>query len=396
MLQLIDKQINYDFSRCQQCGACGSVCPTGAISYEIIDNGLKRIEVNDKKCIKCQKCVKVCPAHRMLGDNYLEALPDKKYFFAWNTDDMIRHDSSSGGATKTIIINSLKSGLVDGVYSLRKLESYPSAVGEFYTKKNIPSYEDLPNSVYHSVIACTEISKVQKVHRLMIVGTSCQLHALEQALKGKYEELIKVCIFCKQQKHLGCTKWLAKVTGSKISIDSKFTAEYRGIGWPGYVRVNNKSIAWEHAAGLPFGRRLWLVPGCDICGDPFGMEVKADISVMDPWVIRKGNSLGETLVTIHTVMGRKLITETRNLGFKEKSYREIEPALGLGDIRRKRQCVAFFKGEMVDPVVAKAAKAELKQRKQLEWMLETLPRLPFIFYRLLNKVFPKQRDLILR
>lgn len=396
MLQLIEKQINYDFSRCQQCGACGSVCPRGAISYEATDNGLKRIELDDEKCIKCLKCVKVCPAHRVLGDNYFEALPDKKYFFAWNTDDKIRRDSSSGGATKTIIIDSLKSGLVDGVYSLRKLESYPSAVGEFYTKKNIPSYEDMPNSVYHSVMVCTEISKVQKVHRLMIVGTSCQLYALEQALKGKYDELIKVCIFCKQQKHLGSTKWLAKVSGSKISNDSTFTAVYRGIGWPGYVRINKKPIAWEHAAGLPFGRRLWLVPGCEVCGDPFGMEVKADISVMDPWVIRKENCLGETLVTVHSGMGRKLITETRNLGFEEKSYSVIEPALGLDDIRRKRQCVAYFKGDMVDSVVAKASIAELKQRKQLEWMLEKLPRLPFICYRLLNKVFPKQRDKILR
>lgn len=396
MLQLINNQINYDFSCCQQCGACGAICPRGAVSMEPNEDGVRRIMIDETKCVKCQKCVKVCPANRKLLDNYIEFLPKKKYYFAWNADDQIRHESSSGGTTKTIIIESLRSGLVDGVYSLRKLDMYPSAVGEFYTKSHIPSYNDMPNSVYHSVMACSEIKKVQKVHRLMIVGTSCQLYALEHALKGKYDELVKICIFCKQQKTLDSTKWLAKISGTSAKNKSALSTTYRGNGWPGVVRLNNKSIAYEQAAGLPFGRRLWMVPGCNICGDPFGLEVGADISVMDPWGIRKNNNLGETLVTVHTETGHKLITETENLGWEEKSYKQVEPALGLSDIWRKRACVPYFKGEKVSPIVEKAAKAEVRQRQKLEWILETLPRLPIICYRLLNKIVPKKRDLILK
>lgn len=395
MLNFNQGSIQHTSNNCQQCGACASVCPRNAISFQTKQNGLKDIIIDKDICIHCAKCVNVCPANRLSTDtSYIETLCNKKYCFAYNEDSVIRHKSSSGGAGKTIIIENLKSGVVDGVYSLRKLDVYPSAIGEFYTRKNIPSYDDLPNSVYHSIMACTEINKAKKVNRMMIVGTSCQLYALEKALRGKYEKLIKVCIFCKQQKHLGCTRFLAKAIGTSIEGD-KFKSQYRGEGWPGIVRINDKTLKWEQAAGLPFGRRLWCVPGCNICGDPFGMEIGADISLMDPWGIRRENEFGETLVTVHTEVGENLIKNTRHLVVEEKSYDEIRVALGEADIWRKRATIPYFLGHECSNVVRRAGEVEEKQRKMLECTLEMLPRMPFFFYRLLNKLVPRKRDKIL-
>lgn len=400
MLQLKDNYIVYNFKQCQQCGACMEVCSKAAISFQPTKDGLKEIIIDDEKCIRCKRCVRVCPANRqvqatMEKDDYMDDFPKKQYFLAYHDDDKVRHDSSSGGATRTLIVESLKSGYVDGVCSMRKLEKYPSAVGAFYTRENLPDYDTLPNSVYHSVIIGTAIKDVKPCNRLMIVGTSCQLYALEHALKGKYKELVKVCIFCKQQKTLGSTRWLGKAMGLKKLEISKISTRYRGNGWPGNLRVMEAQLPWNRAAGLPFGRRLWTVPGCNVCGDPFGTEASADLSMMDPWHIREENDLGETLAIVHTPVGLGLIKNTPHLKYDAKTYQEVEPALGIGDIWRKRVCVPWFRGEKVEPVVARGAKAEMKMRHCLEWWLEHTPRVPFIFYRILNRLLPQVRDKIL-
>lgn len=396
MISIQNNIISFDIQGCQQCGACGVVCSKSAISFCDLENGTKNISIDQDKCVKCGRCVNVCPSHRILHDDaYLENLKETKYYLAYNQNEEIRRASSSGGVCRTLIIESLKNDIVDGVYSLRKLDKYPSAVGEFYTQEDIPDYDDIPNSVYHSIMACTELGKVHKVKRLMLVGTSCQLYALEKALKGKYDELIKICIFCKQQKTLASTKWLAKAMGVRLPSKQNISTCYRGDGWPGNLRVMEAQLPWNRAAGLPFGRRLWSVPGCNICGDPFGIEVGADLSLMDPWEIKKPNKLGETLVCVYTDNGLSMLESIQIIIKEEKTYHEIVPALGEFDVKCKRLLYPFYKGEKVEKEIEKAGKAEMKQRKQLEWMLESLPQMPFFFYRFLNKIYPKSRNSII-
>lgn len=48
---MIDKNV------CLGCGACASMCPVGAISFD--DNG--KAEINRDICIKCKTCEGVCP-----------------------------------------------------------------------------------------------------------------------------------------------------------------------------------------------------------------------------------------------------------------------------------------------------------------------------------------------
>lgn len=397
MLTVKDKTIKYDYSQCQQCGICESVCPKQAITMKFLENGLHEVVLDEDKCVRCQKCVKCCPANKkmLLHDDYLKEMPNKKYFLGYNKDNTIRRLSSSGGVCKTLIINSLKQGLVEGVYTMKKLCEYPSGEGEFYTKENVPDYADLANSVYHSVMIGTNIKKVQKCERLMIVGTSCQLRALEVALKGKYTELIKICIFCKQQKTLDSTRFLAKVNGLKIPENLKFSTRYRGEGWPGIVRVREAEMPWNRASQLPFGRRLWTVPGCNVCGDPFGMECNADITLMDPWLIKAENDFGETLVTVHSERGMQLLGECKDVVVENKSYKEVKPALGLGDVWRKRVLVPYFRGDATDEVVIQAGKAEEKQRHLLSSWAMNLPRLPFVFYRVMFHL-PDLRNKILK
>lgn len=396
MLYIENNIIYYNYFQCQQCGICKAVCPKQAISFDVLNDGTHKVIVDNEKCIRCKRCVQCCPTNKTESySDYFKYFPDKQYFLGYNIDNNVRRESSSGGVCKTIIIESLRKGIVDGVYSLKRTNTFPYAEGEFYTKENIPDYCDLPNSIYHSVMACTNISRIKKCDRLMIVGTSCQLRALEKIAKNKCNELIKICIFCKQQKTLDSTRFLAKIIGEEIHNGKKFYAQYRGIGWPGIVKINNSSLPWHRAAQLPFGRRLWTVPGCDVCGDSYGIQSNADMTLMDPWIIREKNDLGETLITVHTEKGLEILKNIPDIVLNSKTYTEVEPALSLKDVWRKQQLVPFFIGKECDNKIIKAGKAEIRQRKILSFIAKELPRMPILFYRVLCK-FPDLRNKILR
>ena len=184
------------------------------------------------------------------------------------------------------------------------------------------------------------------------------------------------------------------MNGRKLPENLKFSTRYRGDGWPGIVRVGEAEMPWNRASQLPLGRRLWTVPGCNVCGDPFGMECNADITLMDPWLIKKENALGETLVTIHTECGMQLLCDCKDIVTESKTYEEIKPALGLGDVWRKRALVPYFRGEAQDELIIRAGKAEQKQRRLLTLLVTKLPRLPFFFYRVIFH-FPDVRNKIL-
>lgn len=395
MLISIQNYIQYKYNQCQQCGICKAICPKKAISLKYLENGTHEVIINQEECILCKKCVNICPANKKIDyEHYFDNFSKKKFFLGFNNNNPIRHDSSSGGICKTLIIEGLRSGYIDGVYSLKKTDTYPYVEGEFYTRDNIPQYNDIPNSVYHSVMLCTEINKIKECNRLMIVGTSCQLRALTKVVKYKCKELISVCIFCKQQKTLDSTRFLAKMMGTKIPESLKFMASYRGNGWPGIVKINEAELPYSRAAQLSFGRRLWMVPGCDICGDSYGSETGADISLMDPWTIRPENEWGETLITVHSEKGFELLKNIPNLILEEKSFKEVEPALSLKDVWRKQQLVPFFRGETTEDKLVKAGKAEIKQRRLLQHIAEKMPRMPILFYRILCKL-PDFRNKIL-
>lgn len=116
---------------------------------------------------------------------------------------------------------------------------------------------------------------------------------------------------------------------------------------------------------------------------------------MDPWIIRKSNKLGETLITIHTEKGLKFLKDIHNIVLEAKSYTEVEPALSLKDVWRKQQLVPFFRGEECDNKIIKAGNAEIKQRKILSSIAKKLPKMPILFYRVLCK-FPDLRNKILK
>jgi ferredoxin len=53
----LDVPITKDEENCTHCGACVSVCPVGAISFEYD----WRVRMDEKLCVQCGNCVTACP-----------------------------------------------------------------------------------------------------------------------------------------------------------------------------------------------------------------------------------------------------------------------------------------------------------------------------------------------
>lgn len=57
-VDFLDKEVAWDHKKCNNCGACVSICPVGAIKMNK-DNF--QIEFNYQECVVCGYCVDACP-----------------------------------------------------------------------------------------------------------------------------------------------------------------------------------------------------------------------------------------------------------------------------------------------------------------------------------------------
>lgn len=76
-VQLLSRDVRRDERRCTQCGACVTICPTGALS--IPDRSTMEVTFDIEKCVACSLCVQACPPRAMhVAFNGLEGLKLEK------------------------------------------------------------------------------------------------------------------------------------------------------------------------------------------------------------------------------------------------------------------------------------------------------------------------------
>lgn len=62
-IQPLSKDVTRNDDRCTHCGACITVCPTGAL---YMDKSTMKVVFDSDKCIVCELCVKACPPRAMI------------------------------------------------------------------------------------------------------------------------------------------------------------------------------------------------------------------------------------------------------------------------------------------------------------------------------------------
>ncbi|MFC2017827.1 4Fe-4S binding protein [Chloroflexota bacterium] len=62
MIQPLSKDVYRDEEGCTHCGACITICPTGAFT---LDQSTRAVSFLHEKCIACGLCIKACPVRAM-------------------------------------------------------------------------------------------------------------------------------------------------------------------------------------------------------------------------------------------------------------------------------------------------------------------------------------------
>lgn len=62
-VELLSRDVSRDEKRCTSCGACVTICPTGALS--IPDRKTMEVTFEVEKCVACSLCVQACPPRAM-------------------------------------------------------------------------------------------------------------------------------------------------------------------------------------------------------------------------------------------------------------------------------------------------------------------------------------------
>ena len=61
-IQSLSQDVTRNEGRCTHCGACITICPTGAFELE---PSTRQVNFYNEKCIACGLCVKACPPRAM-------------------------------------------------------------------------------------------------------------------------------------------------------------------------------------------------------------------------------------------------------------------------------------------------------------------------------------------
>ncbi len=61
-IQSLSQDVTRNEDRCTSCGACVTICPAGALSFEPLTMAVR---FNNAKCVACGLCIKACPPRAM-------------------------------------------------------------------------------------------------------------------------------------------------------------------------------------------------------------------------------------------------------------------------------------------------------------------------------------------
>lgn len=219
---------------CTSCQMCGAVCPVGAISISLNEQGFYRPYVDENKCIDCSLCVRSCyKFDTEIRDT--QGWDGKSMYSAWAKSEEVVHSTTSGG-----VADLLARSLVEDGYRCIGI-AYDTdmncAVGS--VAADVADTQRFRGSKYiqaRTVEAFGDLVKHHKREKYAVFGLPCQIYAIDRFLRarGERDRHLLVDLYCHGcpslnlwRKYVG--EILKKTDGVRV-LDANFRSKVRGWG----------------------------------------------------------------------------------------------------------------------------------------------------------------------
>lgn len=284
-----------DDNVCTGCGACTSVCEQKALNLVSGKEGFYRPLVDTDKCISCGLCEKICPVLNGVKNVVVSTTP--LVYAAWNKDEKVRAESSSGGVFSALAETVLDAGgiVCGAAYANDMSVSHicienKSDLSKLRLSKYVQSY------IGDAFRKVKEYAKQGKI--VLFCGTPCQSAGLRNLLRKDYPNIICCDFICHGvPSPLMYKKYLEWIEG-KYGKVSHINFRHKKKGWYDALRMITLLSGKKHylkndddAYWLAFNDNKNLQMACYDC-QFLGFPRKADITIADFWGIGKSIPFG--------------------------------------------------------------------------------------------------------
>ena len=306
---------------CVGCGACVSVCPSGATEMSETPWGALFARVSEADCTRCGLCLGTCPGVGLqpgvlpqgvdpFRGRILEAC------IVQATDERLLLGSQSGGVTTVLLEHLLKSGAVSGAV-VSPMPADGSLRPAPVLTEDARQVRSAQGSKYCPVPACAAAPAGHVEGRsVAFVGVGCQVHAIRNGQQlGRFRDVgFVIGLVCEGTLAYGQIDYLVGAAGVGRSDAAGFRYKSKQWdGWPGDVLVRSRDGV-EHR--VPDGFRLrskppFALPRCRLCFDK--LNVLSDLSVGDAWNLREDRR-GVSLCLVRTERAREALRSAEKAG----------------------------------------------------------------------------------
>jgi len=344
----------WESGMCSGCGICAAVCPKGAVTHGLYEDGSCGPHINDN-CVNCGICKKNCPqTHRLLEEsedtekNAESAGRALSCYLVKSSNKEILRNGTSGGFVTTLVAALLESGEYLSAFCV-DAENYSGVVNSRRIKKGEALFT-AQKSRYVQVAHTDEIKYIleHREERVILVGTPCYLQGFGRVVEQyglDRNNYLLVGLFCDRTMTARVWDYFDRIfAGGKLQ-GIHFRSKEKG-GWPGDVKLicsdGEKMISRRERMDV---KDYFMPEACIYCADKLNRE--ADFAVGDDYVTAGKDPEGANTVILRTPRAQEIWNRVKELfEYSDCSMEQIATSQHL-EKRRKNDLYRNLKKQIL-------------------------------------------------